>query len=110
VALVGPLAKVRDELSLWKETVLTTMILTADQRHLTRAGGVRPQLDGVVVVVAVLQAFGMDEADGEVDELSVGDGDDFLDGAAGRTGISGVHGTGSSPFRGLLRGGRVAAG
>ena len=34
MALVGPLAKVRDELPLWKETVLTTMILTADQRHL----------------------------------------------------------------------------
>jgi F420-dependent oxidoreductase-like protein len=34
VALVGPLAKIRDELPLWKETVLTTMILTADPRHL----------------------------------------------------------------------------
>ncbi len=34
VALVGPLAKIRDELPLWTDTVLTTMILTADSRHL----------------------------------------------------------------------------
>jgi F420-dependent oxidoreductase-like protein len=34
VALVGPLAKIRDELPVWKDTVLTTMILTADPRLL----------------------------------------------------------------------------
>ena len=34
VALVGPLAKIRDDLALWKETVLTTMIITTDPRHL----------------------------------------------------------------------------
>lgn len=34
VALVGPLAKIRDELPLWTSTVLTTLMLTADPRLL----------------------------------------------------------------------------
>jgi len=34
VALIGPMAKIRDELPLWRDTVLTTLMLTADPRHL----------------------------------------------------------------------------
>jgi F420-dependent oxidoreductase-like protein len=34
VALIGPLAKIRDELQLWQQTVLTTMLLQTDPRHL----------------------------------------------------------------------------
>jgi F420-dependent oxidoreductase-like protein len=34
VALVGPMAKIRAEIPQWKETVLTTMMLTADPRLL----------------------------------------------------------------------------
>jgi F420-dependent oxidoreductase-like protein len=34
VALIGPLAKIRDELPLWTDTVLTTLMLTADPRLL----------------------------------------------------------------------------
>jgi F420-dependent oxidoreductase-like protein len=34
VALIGPVPKIRDEIPLWKDTLLTTMLVTADPRYL----------------------------------------------------------------------------
>jgi hypothetical protein len=36
VALVGPWAKITDEIPRWKQTVLTTFTLNCDPRHLPR--------------------------------------------------------------------------
>jgi hypothetical protein len=36
VALIGPWAKITDELQRWKQTVLTTFALHADPRHLPK--------------------------------------------------------------------------
>jgi hypothetical protein len=34
VALIGPIAKIRDELQLWRQTVLTTLLVQTDPRLL----------------------------------------------------------------------------
>jgi hypothetical protein len=36
VALVGPWAKIADEIQRWKQTVLTTFSVNIDPRHLER--------------------------------------------------------------------------
>jgi hypothetical protein len=36
VALIGPWAKITDEIQRWKQTVLTTFALPGDPRHLPR--------------------------------------------------------------------------
>jgi hypothetical protein len=36
VALIGPWAKIADEIQSWKQTVLTTFALHADPRHLDK--------------------------------------------------------------------------
>jgi F420-dependent oxidoreductase-like protein len=36
VALIGPWAKIADEIGLWKQTVLTTFSVSSDLRHLSR--------------------------------------------------------------------------
>jgi hypothetical protein len=34
IALIGPAAKIRDELQKWEQTVITTMLIQADPRTL----------------------------------------------------------------------------
>jgi hypothetical protein len=36
VALIGPWAKIADEIQLWKQTILTTFSVSSDLRHLDR--------------------------------------------------------------------------
>jgi hypothetical protein len=36
VALIGPWAKIADDLQRWKQTVLTTFSVSSDPRHLSR--------------------------------------------------------------------------
>jgi hypothetical protein len=36
VALIGPWAKIADEIQLWKQTILTTFSVSCDLRHLAR--------------------------------------------------------------------------
>jgi hypothetical protein len=39
VALIGPWAKITDEIQRWTQTVLTTFCINADLRHLAKIAG-----------------------------------------------------------------------
>ena len=39
VALIGPWAKIADELQRWKQTVITTLLVTCDPRLLDKVAG-----------------------------------------------------------------------